>query len=291
MTYTSYKRNIQSNIVYFSVGIILMALIFSAIACSGGGPEVDVQATVDAAVAGTEQAKTSMQSTIDASVDATLQAKTAAELESTVNTPIVEPTQTPTPGPMPTDAPTQTPTPGPMPTDAPTPQYSREAEEYAVYSAIIQTRYIDIQKPALIVITDQTGLDYFSGELGEHLKFIGQGLPDLTDEVSADFEVQNKQPQPLKPLFTISVKYVFISRQEIQTTFKRQDGWDIFYDKYPNSQGHMHLSGVGFNPQMDMALVYVGNMRYTLAGEGNYVLLNKVDGQWTVQGQTMVWIS
>lgn len=277
MTYTSCKRNIRSNIISFGVGIILMALIFSATACSGGGPEVDVQASVDAAVAGTEQAQTGMQSTIGASVDATLQAKTAVELESAPNTPIVEPTQTPTPG--------------PMPADAPTPQYSREAEEYAVYSAIIQTRYIDTQKPALIVIRDQTELDYFSGELGEHLKSIRQDLPDLTDEVSADFEAQNRQPQSLKPLFTISVKYVFISGQEIQTTFKRQDGWDIFYAKYPDSQGHMHLSGVGFNPQMDMALVYVGNMRYALAGEGYYVLLKKVNGQWTVQSQTMVWES
>jgi len=277
MTYTSCKRNIQSNIISFSVGIILMALMLSTTACSGGGPEVDVQATVDAAVAGTQQAKTDMQSTIDAAVDATLQARTATEPETATNTPIAEPTLTPTPG--------------PMPSDAPTPQYSREAEEYAVYSAIIQTRYIDTQKPALIVISDQTDLDYFSGELGEHLKSIRQGLPDLTDEVCADFEAQNRQPQSLKPLFAISVKYVFISKQEIQTTFKRQDGWDIFYAKYPNSQGFMYLSGVGFNPQMDMALVYVGNMHYALAGEGHYVLLKKVNGQWTVQGQTMVWIS
>jgi hypothetical protein len=277
MTYTSYKRNIQSNIIHFSLGIILMALIFSTTACSGGGPEVDVQATVDAAVAGTEQAKTDVQSTIDASVEATLQAKTAAEPKPATNTPTAEPTQTPTPGPMPTDAPTL--------------HYSRKAEAYAVYSALIQTRYIDTQKPALIVITDQTGLDYFEGELGEHLEAIRQGLPDLTDEVCADFEAQNKQPQPLKSLFSINVKYVFISPQEIQTTFKKQDGWDIFYAKYPNAQGFMHLSGVGFNPQMDMALVYVDNMYYALAGEGYYVLLNKVNGQWTVQDQTMVWQS
>jgi hypothetical protein len=177
------------------------------------------------------------------------------------------------------------------PAATPLPPYAREAEEYAVYSAIIQTRYIDTQQPALIVISDQTDLDYFTGELSEHLNFVRQGLPDLADEIAADFEIQNKQPRPLKPLFTISVNYVFISPQEIRTTFKKQDGWDIFYAKYPNAQGFMHLSGVGFNSQMDMALVYVDNMRYALAGEGHYVLLKKVNGQWTVQGQTMVWIS
>ncbi len=287
MTYTNYKGNIQRNIIYFSMGIILMTLIFSVTACSGGDPAVDVQATVDAAVAGTEQAKADMQSTIEASVDATLQAKTTAELELATNTPIVEPTQTPTPDSTPTD----TPPPGPTSTAAPIQHYAREAEEYAVYSAIIQTRYIDIRKPALIVITDQTGLPYFSGELSEQLNFIHQALPDLTDEVSADFAAQNKQSRPLKPLFTISVEDVFISKEEIQTTFKKQGGWDIFYAKYPNSQGHLHLSGVGFNPQMDMALVYVGNMRYTLAGEGYYALLKKVNGQWTVQDKTTVWES
>ena len=108
--------------------------------------------------------------------------------------------------PTPTDRspiPDGTPTP---PTDAPTPHYSREAEEYAVYSAIIQTRYIDTQKPALIVIRDQTTLDYFPGELDEHLNSIRQGLPDLTGEICTDFEAHNKQPQPLKSLFTISVE-------------------------------------------------------------------------------------
>lgn len=181
---------------------------------------------------------------------------------------------------------TQTP-----PAEAPTPPYSAEAEEYGVYSAVIQTRYIDTGKPELIVINDQTGLDYFSGELSEHLKSVRQGLPELTDEVCADFEARNKQPQSLKSLLTISVKYVFINQQEIETTFKRQDGWDIFYAKYPNSQGHMHLSRVGFNPQMDMALVYVDNMSYVLAGGGYYVLLKRVNGKWTVQNQMAVWIS
>jgi hypothetical protein len=59
---------------------------------------------------------------------------------------------------------------------------------------------------------------------------------------------------------------------------------------FPPSR-HIHLSGVGFNPQINMALVYVGNMRYALASEDSYVLLRKVNGQWIVKDQTMVWIS
>lgn len=112
-----------------------------------------------------------------------------------------------------------------------------------------------------------------------------------TDEVRADFEAQNKEPRSLRSLLAISVNYVFVSQQEIATTLKTRDGWDIFYAKYPNSQGHMRLSGVGFNPQKDMALVYVDNMSHALAGEGYYVLLKKANGKWTVQNQAAVWMA
>lgn len=172
-----------------------------------------------------------------------------------------------------------------------TPLEAREVEAYAVYGAVIQTRTSDTQEPALVVIRDQTTPGAFPGELGEYLESMREGLPGLTDEIGADFELQNEQPLALKPLLTLGVDYVFISQEEIETTFAQTDGWDRFYAAYPGAQGHMRLSGVGFNSQMDAALVYVDNMSGPLAGEGYFVLLKKVDGEWTIQGQTMVWIS
>ena len=272
--------------VFFALAVIVLVLT----GCNNAPTTPDVTLTVNVSAIQTKAAQ-DVIATLTADVPTTTSEAATSPKPVTSSTPKPSANATRPPLPTPIDQsplPDDTPT---LPADAPTPQYSREVEEYAVYSAIIQTRYIDTQEPALIVISDQTDLDYFEGELSEHLESIRQGLPDLTDEVCADFEAQNKQPQPLKSLFTISVKYVFISPQEIQTTFKKQDGWDIFYAKYPNAQGFMHLSGVGFNSQMDMALVYVDNMHYALAGEGHYVLLKKVNGQWTVQDQTMVWIS
>ncbi len=45
--------------------------------------------------------------------------------------------------------------------------------------------------------------------------------------------------------------------------------------RYPNSQGTMTLSRVGFNRNIKQALVYVGNQEGFLAGAGYYVLLVK----------------
>lgn len=258
--------------------IIIISLAQAAIFLALAGC-VSAPATPDLAPAVKVPATQTGVTATSAVAAATLTAPTAAAPKpaaSATPTPPAEATRPPAPTP---------------PAGAATPQHSREAEEYAVYSAVIQTRYIDVQKPTLIVIRDQTGLSYFPGDQGEFVKSIRQGLPDLTDGVYADFGAQNKQPRALKPLFTISVNQVFISQQEFETTFMRQDGWDIFYAKYPKSQGHMRLSSVGFNPQLDLALMYVGNMRGPLAGEGFYLLLKKVDGKWRVEGQTMVWIS
>jgi len=272
--------------VFFTLAVIVLGLT----GCNNALTTPDVTPTINISAIQTKAAQDVMATlTADAPTITSSVAPSPKPVASSTPTPPADATRPSTPTPI-DQSPLMDGAPTP-PADTPLPPYSREAEEYAVYSAIIQTRYIDTQKPALIVISDQTDLDYFSDELGEHLKFVRQDLPDLTDEIAADFEIQNKQPQSLKSLFAISVKYVFISQQEIQTTFKKQDGWDIFYAKYPDSQGYMHLSGVGFNSQMDMALVYVDNMRYALAGEGHYVLLKKVNGQWTVQDQTMVWIS
>jgi len=61
--------------------------------------------------------------------------------------------------------------------------------------------------------------------------------------------------------------------------------------RYPNSQGTMTLSGVGFNRNINQALVYVGNPEGFLAGAGYYVLLVKEKGTWVIKQKLMTWIS
>jgi hypothetical protein len=172
-----------------------------------------------------------------------------------------------------------------------TPPVSIEPEEYAVYSALVQALFIDTEQPEMIVIDDETSLAAGGPTLSETLEFVQKELSGLTDEVVRDFTARNQQAYPLEPLLTLGVEHVLLSQQESDTIFKNQDAWDIFYRKFPNSQGRMSLSRVGFNSKRDIALVYVGNQSHWLAGTGYYVLLEKVDGQWVVKDETMTWIS
>jgi hypothetical protein len=161
-------------------------------------------------------------------------------------------------------------------------------DEYAVYHALLEARYIvnDIQ---LIVISDHTGGETLN--LEERMGYIIQNFPDLTAEMISDFLVKNQQPTALEPLFDLGIPTVLLSDDEFQQIFMDQNGWQKFYDLYPGSQGVMTLSRVGFNAKRDMALVYVGNQSFWLAGAGYYLLLVKENNIWNIVDEEMAWIS
>ncbi len=116
-------------------------------------------------------------------------------------------------------------------------------------------------------------------------------LPQLTDELSSDFEARNKEQQALKSFLKISTKYVFISRPEIEKIFNNEKGWDKFYAKFPRSAGIITISRVGFNPQKDLALVYAGRQSHWTAGAGYSIVLKKEKGDWVIKDKALAWIS
>jgi len=117
-------------------------------------------------------------------------------------------------------------------------------------------------------------------------------LPDVTEELIDAFKTRNRQLLPLKPLLSLSVHYVLIGSKEMDDIFHRdEDGWDEFYQRYPNSPGTITLSRVGFSTDLKRALVYIGHQSHWRAGSGHFVVLRKENGDWRVQGKTMIWIS
>jgi hypothetical protein len=163
------------------------------------------------------------------------------------------------------------------------------AEEYEVYSALIQSVYNN----ALIVIEDTTAQpDSGLFSPTDAVRFMRNQWRELGDDILSDFQTKNEKPSVLERRFTLSVRYAFISKQEIESIFSdNNSGWDDFYAKYPGSQGILTLSRVGFNEAKDTAVLYAGNQSHWVAGEGNMVLVKKTAGRWTVQGEAMMWIS
>ena len=174
-------------------------------------------------------------------------------------------------------------------------------EEYTVYSVLIKATYTEglmfsedvyiSGKVKIIVVMDHTSLDESAEDgIDKTLRWVHENMSGLDKETLDNFRTRNVQKRPLYDLFDLSVDVVFMSEEEVEKHFQ-SSGWIEFYEKYPFSQGIMTLSGVGFNSEMNQALVYVGNRSSWDSGAGYYVLLIKENGVWIIQDDIILWIS
>ena len=164
-----------------------------------------------------------------------------------------------------------------------------DIDEQAVYAALLQNLY----SAASYVIMDTTA----TGPLGvdETASILDRVMQDLraVDPATADsFRERNDAAYPVRPDLELGSLYVLLSQFEMSQIFgQNRDGWQLFYEQYPDAPGITTLSRVGFNKLHDQALVYVGTLSHWLAGAGYIVLLKKVNGAWIVDQQVMTWIS
>jgi hypothetical protein len=183
--------------------------------------------------------------------------------------------------------------PYPMPSATLTPAVSiRQREEYAVYETILG-KFFEAGALRCIVLKDFTTARHLIEEDSATLDYVRENLPEMPQDVWADFISRNQIPVALKPVFHFAVPIVLISQEEINRIFFAQegDGWKRFYDMYPGAQGIMDVSQAGFNPEWDRALVYTGDQSHYLAGIGLLYYLEKAGGNWNIRNSVMVWIS
>jgi hypothetical protein len=178
------------------------------------------------------------------------------------------------------------------PTQTPAPTISAadmDTEEIAVYAALFAAMYPD--QP--LVLMDQTATG--PGGTGNTVSTLEYALGQMTGvapETAASFQVRNEAAHPLDPEMALGIQFVLLSEINMRDIFNvNQDGWAMFYSRYPNTPGMTSVSRVGFNDTLDQALVYVGTQSHWLAGAGYIVLMKKVDGVWTIDQQVMTWIS
>ncbi|MFH2104169.1 MAG: hypothetical protein ABIJ39_12525 [Chloroflexota bacterium] len=173
---------------------------------------------------------------------------------------------------------------------APTPAtVDLETEERAVYAALLADQY---PAPGYVIMdSTATGLDGVA-DLDETLRIVNAQLSGVADETMEDFQGRNLTTQPLAADLPLGVAYTLFSLEDMRLLFaENQNGWDLFYNRYPASRGIITFSKVGFNLDFDQALVYVGIQSGWHSGSGAFYLLAKLEGIWHVVTQTLTWVS
>ena len=180
-------------------------------------------------------------------------------------------------------------TPLPHPTSAPSepsmeaPSQSDEngSDEQAVYSVFFA------ENPDVTLLLQDTGADSSMSSSQDVMDFIKSGLPEASDQTINDYLKNNKQDSQLSASMNVGVEYQLLSADEFAEISSQSDRGNVLNEKYPDSDGYMFFSRVGFNKAHDQALIYVGRVYGPLAGEASYYLLEKKDAKWMIVNQIL----
>ena len=176
------------------------------------------------------------------------------------------------------------------PTILPTPAANQiDQEEQAVYAFLLAKMY---QHKGFVIMANTaasaTGVD----NTAQTLDYVLQNMHDVAPTTLDSFRARNSTAQILRPDMQLGGPYTLLSETARNQIFSQnQSGWDIFYYHYPQAPGLTTFSKVGFNANLDQALVYMGTQSNWTVGTGYYLLLNKTNGTWSIDQQVMIWVS
>jgi hypothetical protein len=167
-----------------------------------------------------------------------------------------------------------------------TPSPNIEAEEYAVYSALIRQNPIGYDLGSSFVVRENTmaDLDMFERTL--------ENVHKLPSSLVDSYRSRNAASYTLGPNLDIEQDYVLMPQEVFdQILGRRGSRWTDFEARYPGASGFILFSRVGFNADGDEALADMGYRCGDLCGAGGLYLLVKEDGNWKVRETLMVWQS
>lgn len=156
-------------------------------------------------------------------------------------------------------------------------------EECQVYSFFID--YWSRSESDLIVIEDEINNVYF---MDEDFDQMSEVLGNINEEVIKDYLMAKQNPYSVACEFDASSNYKLVNSEEVKDLFA--DSGKLFNSNYPDSQGVIAFSGIGFNHEKDQALFYFENITPLLSGSGFYIYMIKTNNVWKVDKLIMLWI-
>jgi len=118
-------------------------------------------------------------------------------------------------------------------------------------------------------------------------------LQDYTqkNKISVLLEARFSSRLPVALISEAQRDRIFDIKGEGEKKTANLDGLKELERLYPNSQGFLSLSRIGFNKDSTQALVYVGNVCGGLCGSGQFFFLVKAGNGWKVKLLATTWVS
>jgi hypothetical protein len=177
------------------------------------------------------------------------------------------------------------------------PTAALDDEEYAVYSALIHSLYANGAKVLVIDNFVSGCVPVGNNAEGERawlksLDKLPSKLPKLSAKTIADFKSKARTCRTIEAKLTLPTKYILFSQAERRAIFSKADvnqSWQSFRQKYPDANGYINISNIGFNEDRTQALVDTFRKCGDKCGGEKMVLLTKTNGKWSVAATHKIW--
>ncbi|HEY6331136.1 MAG TPA: hypothetical protein VI756_17545 [Blastocatellia bacterium] len=168
-----------------------------------------------------------------------------------------------------------------------------DSAEYDVYAAVIARRIVNAGVKKIVIAKNTVKPGTFDRQIEESREtFMNNVSADLSRETVEDYIDKGRGSRQIELRSMPGVEFVLLDQSIIATFFQRgPDGWTDLKAKYPGIGGIFTFSRVGFNHEMNQALVYAGWSCGPLCGHGDFFFLEKHAGAWTIKKQYSLWIS
>ena len=175
------------------------------------------------------------------------------------------------------------------PDPTPTSNLDPDIEEVAVHNALLASQFPGDNIDQVLII-DHTRVNQTSLLEMDLARFQESASPAAG--LVANFKERNQQPYPLEPVLDFGLEYQLLTQEEVDNLrpLDEASGWELFYEKYPNSVGFIYLSRVGFSADFSQALVYMSQYHYDQPIRGGYYLMTRQDGGWVIE-TGMEWMT
>jgi hypothetical protein len=141
--------------------------------------------------------------------------------------------------------------------------------EAAVYSAVLTQAFVRPETRELVVeATPQLPTYMLKGTYHELLPVL---------------ERAQANAHALPASISASVPVTLLSEAEVSVAFPTARDWQSFFRAYPESDGLIELSAIGFDPSQQQALVYGWRACGGRCGYGALFLLEQHQGQWVIR--------
>ena len=163
-----------------------------------------------------------------------------------------------------------------------------QSEQYAVYSAYIVSRLtgeshsLGGREGAVVILA--------ASKFADH-RFLLAGvwrarrLPSVRTSTLFSFALANAHGEKFNSKFVLPDRYVLASSAEVQ-----EYGTRDFLVRFPSNYGYITLSRIGFSADFKQAVFYTEHI-CALCGNGEFVLMQEVNGHWIVQEESYTWVS